>query len=75
MADNVHFRKCHVCGSISEKSEEPVKKCSKCEKSLAPFFYFDDHTKVTLSDMHLRPPLLDGEFLPIHGLTVVWDPI
>ena len=75
MAENVHIRKCHVCGSVTEQKDEPIKKCSHCEKSLAPFFYFDDDSKVILSDMHLRPPLMEGEFSPIHGLTVVWDPI
>ena len=73
MASPIHLRKCHVCGTVNEQSEQPIKKCSQCNKSLAPFFYFDDETKVVLSDMHLRPPLVDGEFSPIHGLTVYWE--
>lgn len=73
MADPVHIRKCHVCGTINEDEKEPITKCSHCQKSLAPFFYFDDKVKVVLSDTHLRPPLMEGEFSPIHGLTVYWE--
>ncbi|MEO0335085.1 MAG: hypothetical protein AAF202_01735 [Pseudomonadota bacterium] len=73
MADQTHYRKCHVCGSVNEQEKEPVQKCHHCGKSLAPFFYFDDKYKVILSDMHRRPPVIIGEYLPIHGLTAYWE--
>ncbi|MCB0407820.1 MAG: hypothetical protein KDD34_06415 [Bdellovibrionales bacterium] len=72
MAKELHYRKCHVCGTVNEQAN-PIIKCSHCHKSLAPFFYFDDKSKVVPSDQLLRPPTIEGEFSPIHGLTVYWE--
>lgn len=73
MAEQTHFRTCHVCGKTSHQEKDPIQKCQHCGKSLAPFFYFDDKYKVILSDTHKRPPVVKGEYLPIHGLTVYWE--
>ena len=69
----VHFRRCHVCGTTNCATDGQVDKCCNCSKSLAPFYYFDDRLVAVGSDSNLRPPLLNGEYSPIYGLTAYWD--
>lgn len=73
MKEPIHYRRCHVCGSVNMKDGDPVDRCSHCNKSLAPFFYFNDRFKVVLGDETLRPPMMEGEYSPIQGLTAYWE--
>jgi hypothetical protein len=74
MDKSVYFRRCHICGSLNEMHENQRSgHCETCHKSLAPFQYFDDRFSPIQSDRTLRPPLLEGEFVPIHGLTAYWE--
>ena len=68
-----HYRRCHICGGITEIQEGKVEKCDHCHRSLAPFYYFDDRFTMTFSDVTVRPQLGDGEYAPIQGLTVFWE--
>jgi len=70
---SIHFRRCHVCGTVNSCEAEPVINCSDCGKSLAPFYYFDERFIIVASDLNIRSPLLDNEYSPIQGLTVYWE--
>ncbi|MGE0528515.1 MAG: hypothetical protein AB7P49_15710 [Bdellovibrionales bacterium] len=65
------YRRCHVCGTLSEAPSE-VRRCSHCGKPFAPFYYFKDQFTPILADCNLRPPVLSGQWRPIHGLTAYW---
>ncbi len=67
-----YLRRCHVCEHITV-SEQAVRYCQGCGRSLAPFFYFKEETVPLFSDLQLRPTLVKGEFSPILGLTAQWD--
>jgi len=69
-----YFRRCHVCGQTTHiESKNFIERCAHCEKPWAKFQYFDDRFTPTQSDRTLRPPPLDGEWVPIQGLTVYWE--
>ena len=73
--DNVpkrFYRKCHVCGRISQQQNEPVAECGHCAKPMAPFFYFNDQYVSIYSDDGERPSLAPGEYRPLRGLSVCW---
>ncbi len=75
MDKKLHWRRCHVCGSLNHSHGGEVGRCQHCGKALAPFFYFSDHLAPTPSDFQLRPPLVPGEYQAIMGLTAHWlDP-
>lgn len=74
MKEPVHYRRCHLCGTMNQCEGDSVERCLECGKVLAPFFYFDERLVAIPSDNHLRPPLLMSEYQPVRGLTVVWDP-
>ena len=67
-----YLRKCHVCGHVNESHDE-VDRCLHCKKPLAPFFYFKSKEIIPLSDYQLRPQLMEGQYLPIRGLTAYWE--
>ncbi|MCC7406235.1 MAG: hypothetical protein IT288_17715 [Bdellovibrionales bacterium] len=69
----VHYRRCHVCGTLNHQEERKVEHCCKCGKHLCQFFYFDDRLTSVPSDASLRPMQFAGEFYPIQGLTVYWE--
>ena len=73
MDNSVHFRRCHVCGALTEVSQSKVERCGSCEKSLAPFYYFDDRFVVIPTDSELREPYHASEYRPIRGLTAYWE--
>jgi hypothetical protein len=67
-------RRCHVCGTFNESSED-ILKCFSCRKSLLPFYYFDKRKLAEFSDDKERP--MDGldrktGYGPIRGLTAFW---
>jgi hypothetical protein len=66
------YRRCHLCGSVCEEPKN-VRRCSDCGKPFAPFYYFNDEFTPVLTEGELRPPLLDGQWRPIHGLTAYWQ--
>lgn len=74
MENLVHYRRCHVCDATSKNSDSRVMKCTSCGKSYPKFFYFDDKFLPVQSDFTLRPPLIEGEYKPIYGLTSFWEP-
>ena len=73
MKDLTHFRRCHVCNTISTQNDQRVERCEECGKAYAEFFYFDDKYLPVPSDFTLRPPLIEGEYQPIYGLTSCWS--
>jgi hypothetical protein len=74
MSEEIHFRRCHVCGAMNESNGEKVKKCDHCGKQLAPFYYFDESQIIGFDDKgrddHIAG-VSDG-YRPIWGLAVVW---
>lgn len=69
-----YFRRCHVCGAVTHVNEHKhIPECAHCGKPWAPFQYFDDRLTPILSDKTLRPQMMNGEWLPIQGLTVYWE--
>lgn len=66
------FRRCHICGSVGH-SPKNIRKCGDCGKPFAPFYYFNDEFTPVLTEGELRPPLLEGQWRPIHGLTAYWQ--
>jgi hypothetical protein len=66
------FRRCHLCGFVCEEPAA-VKRCGECGKPFAPFYYFNDEFTPVLTEGELRPPNLDGQWRPIHGLTAYWQ--
>lgn len=72
MKKPVHFRRCHICGHVNEHAR-PIQKCGNCNKSLAPFYYFDEKFIPVLSDFNMRPPSIQGAYGPIQGLTAYWE--
>ena len=78
---NHHFRRCHLCGCVSESSSGRVQACSACGKVMAPFFFFDEHSTLTLSTSELRPSVQfaqhstdssQAQHPPVRGLTAFW---
>jgi len=65
------FRRCHVCGQISQ-SEEQLSRCRHCKKAFAPFYYYDDFHKPVFSEGLERPPVMKDEWPAIQGLTAYW---
>ncbi len=39
---SLHFRRCHICGAVSETENALVDKCGHCGKFFAPFVFFDE---------------------------------
>ena len=69
-----YFRRCHMCGAVSEiENDCHIQCCENCGKPWARFRYFDDRLTPTQSDKALRTPLNEGEWIPINGLTVYWE--
>ena len=73
MKKPIHYRRCHLCGTLNQQTERKVESCSCCGKHLCQFFYFDDRLTGVHCDTALRPLQLAGEFSPIKGLTVYWE--
>lgn len=77
MEKAVHFRVCHHCGHVNSKEMDvmmgKVQRCSGCNHSLAPFYYFDDRFTAVMSDTSLRGARHKGDYSPILGLTVYWE--
>ena len=78
---SLHFRRCHLCGGVSESSSGRVQACSKCGKVMAPFFFFDELLTRTLSSSEIRtgnysfPQSTDNSqapYPPLRGLTAFW---
>jgi len=73
---NLHVRRCHVCGNVSESSDDIIK-CLHCKKSLLPFYYFDKRKISEYSDNQARPENkkdrdIETGYGPIRGLTAYW---
>jgi len=73
MKKPIHYRRCHVCGTLNQQREHKVENCCSCGKYLCPFFYFDDRLISVYCDTALRPLQLVGEFPPLQGLTAYWE--
>jgi len=77
METKVHFRRCHVCGTLNEAPGQLVTTCTHCQKHLAPFHYFDESIFMGLPQ---RRELKSSEssllpyksYPPIWGLTAYW---
>ena len=74
MEKPTYFRRCHLCNTIScLTNANKVDRCEHCEKPFAKFHYFDDRFSPVQGDRNLRPAFLNGEYVPIQGLTVYWE--
>lgn len=73
MEKPIHFRRCHMCGTVNVRESTRVERCRDCGRSLAPFYYYDERFMAVASDKTLRPPLAENEYSPIQGLTVYWE--
>jgi len=83
-SDHIHFRRCHLCGVLNEKSDQLVDRCSSCRKAFAPFVFFDEKKALGISDDSLDSPAkkassykitrlaTESNYPPIWGLTVYW---
>lgn len=69
-----YFRRCHLCGSLTESGDDHVERCACCHTAFARFQYFDDKYTPTVGDNVLRPVYTRAEFEPLQGLTVYWEP-
>jgi hypothetical protein len=76
METKIHFRRCHVCGTLNEAPGQLVTDCTQCGKHLAPFHYFDESIFMGLplkQDKSLEiSPLPYKSYPPIWGLTAYW---
>lgn len=83
-SDHVHFRRCHICGTLNEKSDHLVDRCLSCQKAFAPFVFFDEKKALGISDDSPDHPAKKASsykitrlatetiYPPIWGLTVYW---
>jgi hypothetical protein len=77
METKIHFRRCHVCGTLNEAPGKLVADCSSCGKHLAPFHYFDESIFMGLplrkEEKRLETsPLPYKSYPPLWGLTAYW---
>lgn len=69
-----HFRRCHVCGAVTEQKQK-IDRCQSCGKAIVPFLYYDDSLVGPLSETQSREQLelkQLGTIRPIRGLTAYW---
>jgi hypothetical protein len=77
MDEFLHVRRCHVCGLVTESTND-ILKCGGCNKSLLPFYYFDKRKVKEYADNEKRvvevvPAAREqGAYGPIRGLTAYW---
>lgn len=71
MKQITHFRRCHVCGAVTEQKQR-IDRCDSCGKPIVPFLYYDDAQVGTLSESQLLEKIGQGQVLPIRGLTAYW---
>ncbi len=65
---SLHFRRCHVCGAVTER-KDPVDRCETCGKFISPFFYFDEKTIAVKAESGVVP----GQGMrPLIGLAAYW---
>ncbi len=70
----LYFRRCHVCGALNHTADSAqIERCDDCSKPISKFHFFDDRYTPIQSDRTLRPPMLEGEYPPIQGLSVYWE--
>jgi rRNA maturation endonuclease Nob1 len=67
-----HFRRCHICGTVTENEGKAVQRCTHCGKAMAPFYFFDEDKVDALSESDPRPVVLPGLRSPVRGLTAYW---
>jgi hypothetical protein len=78
----VHVRRCHVCGHVSERSENQVECCDQCGKRLAPYYFFDESAVPVYSvdeqlpeferDIAKDPKDHGSERRAIRGFSLLW---
>jgi hypothetical protein len=69
---HTHFRRCHLCESVTEVDGSDVTACSSCGKPMAPFYFFNDQDVAPHSDFGLRPERVTGKVRPVLGFTAYW---
>lgn len=70
----LHIRRCHVCGAVTERKKNTVERCGNCGKALAPFFFYREEEAPAIAAELFRAPFLGGEYQPLVGLSVLWNP-
>lgn len=68
---SLHFRRCHVCGAVTERND-PVDQCETCGKFISPFFYFDERTIAVKAESGSVNPG-QGQMRPLIGLAAYWS--
>lgn len=63
----LHFRRCHVCGTVNEVENQALLKCTNCGRSFAPFYFFDENMLDGLSD--------DGFYFSVWKKASTYNPI
>lgn len=73
--NQIHVRRCHVCGTVNELINSAVIRCSCCQKALAPFYYFEESELEGIGDNKLEMSLWKqkGAYHPIWGLSTYWE--
>jgi hypothetical protein len=72
-ADLVEYlRRCHLCDTVTRRTDRAVDACRSCKKPMAPFFFFSEKAEATFADSEVRPARQLGVHPPILGLTVYW---
>lgn len=83
----IHIRRCHICQTVNEMTNNLVDKCTGCGKTLAPFMFFDEKAELGLTpinaiDAHedrMRQKSgnwgdsLSSKYPPLWGLAVYWE--
>lgn len=71
----LHIRRCHVCGTVTEREDHPVERCTECGKHLAPFFFFaGEDLEKGISDQGLEMSLWKEAigYSPLWGIAIPW---
>lgn len=84
-SEHIHFRRCHICGTMNERQNVLVDRCGSCSKAFAPFVFFDEQNALGISDgrpaeepskksstMKITRLATQSIYPPIWGLTVYW---
>lgn len=73
----LHIRRCHICGSLNERHNSNVDRCTSCGKALAPFLFCEstyDSEAIELSKKVFTTHKNDTKVIypPLVGIALYW---